>query len=149
MQSLRPVRRVAELGSLGELMRAIFILATICFAVLGCSRSGPDVRLAGRWTLDETDSQGTGFRSSTVIDDEGHYECKYTVSTTNGVVDGVIDGVFEQRDEFLIDTMTKHSNTNATLPHTSRARILSHDGNTITLQWDGMTNPVVLRRAKD
>jgi len=130
-------------------MKAIVIVATICFVVLGCTRSGSDVQLAGRWTLDETDSQGNGFQSSTVISNDGQYVCSYTVFTTNGAIKGVIEGGFEQRGELLIDTMTKHSNTNATLPHTSTARILDYDGGSLTLQWEEMTNAAVLRRAKD
>ena len=135
---------------LGERMRAIAIFIAIfiaiSFAILGCSRSGSEIKLVGKWTLDETDSRGTGFRSSTVIDDNGHYRCQYSVSTTNGVMEGFIEGVFKQTGELLVDTMTKHSNTNAPLPHSSKVRILSYDGQTLTLRWDGMTNPVVLQR---
>ena len=59
-----------------------------------------------------------------------------------------IEGTLEVRDGFVIDTMTKHSQTNAPVPVTNRQRIVRMDSREMVLNsphsWE--TNLLVFRK---
>jgi hypothetical protein len=49
----------------------------------------------------------------------------------------IVQGIMKVEEGFVVDTMTSHSNTNAVLPHTSRAKIISLNEDEIVAKWEG------------
>jgi hypothetical protein len=49
---------------------------------------------------------------------------------------------------FIVDTMTKHSNTNAPIPHTSRAKIIRLSEGEIVARWEGAEAESTMRKVK-
>jgi len=114
--------------------------------MFGCSGSKSTPNISGTWVYESDDGN---FKSTTTVAPNGSYNCKFSTTNSGGVKEGFIEGKYELKDEFLIDTMTKHSNTNAILPHTSKAQIVHYDDKGITLRWEGSTNLSKLRRERD
>lgn len=99
--------------------------------------------------MNRTDTWGNAFHSLTLIEDDERYWSTLTLSNSNGVTGSWIDGRFELKNDFLIDTMTRHSNPNAPVPSPFRVRILDDDGSTLTLQWEDDANQAVFHRETD
>ena len=79
--------------------------------------------------------------------------CQVVAHGESGVIRTAdIEGKFQVRDGVLIDTMTKHSNTNAVLPRSTRARIVRINDREMVLNSESLggqvspTNDVVFRK---
>src|SRR6266446_4444592 len=104
-------------------MKLTLAFLTLAFVLAGCSRQG-DARvrndLAGTWVATANYSNGGSFRSTITVDRNGNYVCQVVAHGDSGVIRTAdIEGKFQVRDGVLIDTMTKHSNTNAVLPRST------------------------------
>jgi hypothetical protein len=83
-------------------------------------------------------SNGGGrFKSTTSLDSAGRYVCNGSVTGTNGVRTFKIKGTMKIEDGFLVDTYTYYSNTNAPVPHTSRAKIIRRSESEVVARWEG------------
>jgi hypothetical protein len=90
------------------------------------------------------------FTSVATIASDGSYTARYTNVGPAWVNEGFIEGTQQIKDGYLIDTMTKHSNTNAVLPVILRARIIQFDDHQLVLQWEKMgTNQAILHKLGD
>lgn len=83
-----------------------------------------------------------------ILDSEGRYVCSGSVTSTNVARPFMIRGTMKIEDGFVVDTMTKHSNTNATLPQTSRGKIIRQTDRELVARWEGTEVDIVIRRQK-
>jgi hypothetical protein len=141
-------------------MKIWFSAFTMMLLLTGCTRHGDAaVRtiLPGTWTVTGDSSELGHFKSMITVDRSGDYVSQVIFQ---GQWDGVtrtsnLAGTFEVRDGILIDTMRKHSNTNAVLPRISRAHIVRFDERELVLkeeannQQDVPTNEVGFRKVGD
>ena len=103
----------------------------------------------GTWVCEFDDPNGSHFKSTTVVAPDGRYMCHATTTGTNKISKTFeIEGNWEIKDGVLIDTMTKHSQTNAPIPRTSRAQIIRRSDRELIAKWEGMENEAVLRKVK-
>jgi hypothetical protein len=110
--------------------------------------------LPGSWIAAGPDSAGGHFSNMITVARDGDYVAHVVSQYSSDGVERTYEtaGKFEVRDGMLIDTMTKHSNTNAVLPYTFRSRIVRFDGRELVLkaepndQVSFPTNDVVLRK---
>ena len=49
---------------------------------------------------------------------------------------------------FIVDIVTNHSNTNATLPYTSRAKIIRQSERELVAKWEGAGTESTMRKVK-
>jgi hypothetical protein len=121
-----------------ELLKCTIAVLTLSLFLAGCShRSDAKIRksLPGTWNVDVA---GDGTRSTFTIATNGDFVCR----TGHGVE---LSGSFQVQGGFLIETVTKSSQTNAHLPFVSRARILQSDTNQMVVTFDG-TDKFVLKK---
>jgi hypothetical protein len=83
-----------------------------------------------------------------ILDSEGHYVCHGSVTSTNGTRTFTIEGTMKIEEGFVVDTMTSHSNTNAPLPYTSRAKIIRQSEREIVAKWEGAEVESTIRKVK-
>jgi hypothetical protein len=125
--------------------------------LVGCSRQGnaeAQKNLSGRWTAAGDNSESSHFKSTVTVDPNGDYVCEVIFqSSWDGVTrTSNLAGRWEVRDGVLIDTITKHSQTNAILPMISSARIVRLDGRQLVLTYGSSnqgafpTNEIVFRK---
>jgi hypothetical protein len=136
-------------------MKLWLLLAAILLSA-GCKPQGDaKVRrnLPGSWIAAGNYPEGGRFTNTITVDPTGGYVCHVAAYGTDGILrTSDLAGKFEVRDGMLIDTMTRHSNTNAPLPSTSRCRIVRFDGRDLVITPDESvrgnlkTNEVVLRK---
>jgi len=129
-------------------VRYIITWILLILLLVGCRHdtTKPQQRLVGTWLVDIVTLDGGHFRSVITVAPDGSYSCKFSKATTSGVLTGAIEGRYEINRGTLIDTMTKHSNTNAVLPSVSRAQIIRLDDQELVTQCEGMTNEIVMRK---
>jgi hypothetical protein len=140
-------------------LRALCLLLLSALVLTACRRQNDDeVRrdLPGTWVVEGDSVFGGHFKSTSKIDDQGNYFCQ--LLSRNGsdalIRTSNIAGTFQVKDGMLIDTILKHSNTNAALPIISKARILRVDADTMVIRYepsDGFaapTNDVVFRKQR-
>ena len=83
------------------------------------------------------------------LDSEGRYACNGSVTSSNWVRAFTVQGIMKVEEGFVVDTMTNHSNTNAVLPHTTRAKIISLNEDEIVAKWEGLEGvESTMRRVK-
>src|SRR5260221_7266894 len=133
------------------------MIAMVLF--VGCSRRGDaGVRknLPGTWVVSGVYPSGGDFKSTITVAPNGSYTCQIiTHGTSNSVRMFELEGKLLVKDGVLIDTMTKHSNTNAThLPVTYRGRILRADKRELVVNYgldagfQEATHETVMRKIK-
>jgi hypothetical protein len=119
----------------------------------GCHRSVDSEnrrKLAGTWIATGTYAEGGDFKSSMTIDSNGNYVCDLLVQRHSGTRTFQIRGIMVISNGMVVDTMTQHSNTNATnLPIIFRERLVRFTEGELVINCDGQegpTNDVVFRR---
>jgi hypothetical protein len=137
-------------------MKLPLAVLTLAFLLAGCSRKGDAwirKELVGTWASAGSYANGSTFKSTMTIARGDNYVCEVVVHSESGPTRTVkIEGTLQVRDGVLIDTMTKHSNTNAVLPMSTRRRIVRIDEREMIVNWDSSlglvsgTNELVLRR---
>lgn len=128
-------------------MRVVFLLLALTATLAGCKRPASSLS-AGTWKCDLDDPRGGHFRSTVILDSQGRYVCNGSVPTSSGVRAFTVEGTMKIDGGFIVDTMTKHSNTNAQLPHTSRAKIIRLSEGEIVAKWEGTEAESTMRKAK-
>jgi hypothetical protein len=134
---------------------ALLILTSL---LAGCKRQS-DARvpkgLSGTWVATGNYSSGTIFTSTITFDQNSNYVCRIVTQGASGTTrTSDIAGNFQIRGGMLIDTMTKHSNTNAVLPTSMPTRIARIDDREMVLKWESIegehspTNDVVFRKVE-
>jgi len=122
-------------------MKASLVSLSLCYLLAGCSRHDSSQSISGTWVFD-----GSARHGINTVSRDGSYTGRVWTTNSDQVLESVIEGRWEVRDGVLVDTMLKHSDTNAVLPTTLRARIIKHSDQELVLQWDGMDNTAVLRK---
>jgi hypothetical protein len=115
----------------------IAILALSLFLTACSHRSDAQIRknLPGTWSVDIA---ADGTRCTFTIATNGDFVCR----TTHGFE---LSGSFKIEDGFLVETVTRSSQTNARVPFVWRAQILQSDANQMVVTDDG-TNRFVLKK---
>ena len=140
-------------------MKYIITFFAVVLLVTACSRhedSADDKirkKLLGTWVLEARYEGGSDMRSTVTIAPDGSYACTLDLpGRTNGPRTISMEGTFRVEDGFLIDTVTKHSQTNAKWPNTSRSRIVRIDDRELVLEYERLpefgypTNETVYRK---
>jgi hypothetical protein len=120
-------------------MRVAFLLLALAAALTGCKREQGSASLlkAGTWKCELDYPSGGHFQATMILDAEGRYHCNGSVATSNGVRAFTVEGVMRIENGFVVDTWTNHSNTNAPIPHTSRAKIIRQNKDQIVARSEG------------
>jgi hypothetical protein len=136
-------------GAMMLSMKIASLLLLLAAILAGCKRQGsPSALGPGTWTCEVDYPNGGHFESTTSFDPAGRYVCNGSVSSTNGTRTFTIQGIMKIEDGFIVDTFTNHSNTNASLPHTSRAKIISQNEREIVAKWEGISVASTMRRVR-
>ncbi|MSU59919.1 MAG: hypothetical protein EXS35_17420 [Pedosphaera sp.] len=109
-------------------MRLTLILLLACLLVTACNRHGastPDKFPPGTWVVEGNYPWDAKFKSTVVVAQDGVYRCQLVTHNSSNVVRTVeFEGTFQIQDGMLVDTVTKHSQTNGPASITTRERIL-------------------------
>ena len=91
--------------------------------------------LSGTWTFEARYKSGGSVEQSMTLARDGSYVLTLTMpGRTNGPRTISMEGTFRVEGGFLVDTVTKDSQTNAApMPRTNRARIVRLDGRELVL----------------
>jgi hypothetical protein len=110
-------------------------------------------KLPGTWVLEARYEGGSDIRSKVTVAPDGSYACTLDLpGRTNGPRTISMEGTFRVEDGFLIDTVTKDSQTNAKWLNTTRSRIVSIDDREFVLEDERLpgfgypTNQPVFRK---
>jgi hypothetical protein len=116
---------------------AVVLLATACRQHKDSADETMQKQLAGTWTWEAKYAGGVDSEHTITVNPNGSYALTINIPTrTNGPRTVNIEGTFHVEDGFLVDTMTKHSETNAPVPSTNRARIVRLDGREMALDYE-------------
>ncbi len=105
------------------------VFAVMVLVLGGCKRSG-DVdmtrKCAGIWTMDTSNQDGSEFKTTMKVSDDGHYVQHTTGHSPDGQsVSSDLEGMLQAKNGLLTVVTTKHSSPNAPVPMTNQARIVS------------------------
>ncbi len=110
-------------------------------------------QLAGTWTFEARYGGGITSEETVTVAPDGRYSTTINLPTrTNGPRTVNFEGTFRVENGFLIDIMTKNSQTNAPVPYTNRIRIVRIDDRELFLDFEKIpgagypTNPVIYRK---
>ena len=122
-----------------KLLSLLAILSGICLLVLGECNRNPDARaqelLTGTWLM-SADYGGANTATYTItVGPDGKYACSVMVRAPSGRQHVFqMQGTWQVQNNVLIDTMTNHSSTNATVPLVSRGQIVRLDDREMLLR---------------
>lgn len=122
-------------------MKHPLIILTAFLLLAGCGRQGDAQRLQqlqGTWIYTRNNVTGDDFKSTITIDATGNYLCEIESRDQQDHNNRTFSlaGYMKIRGGFLIDTMTKHSNTNAVLPTIFTNRIVRMNDTEIVMRMD-------------
>lgn len=123
-------------------LRHRFLMVVGVILIAACSRQvGADTskRLEGTWNLKGTNFNGGVYQSTLVVGTNGLYIAKISTHypSDRSVRNDRVSGSIQIKQGMVIDTVTKHSNTNAVLPWISRGRIIRFDDGELVVEWEG------------
>ena len=109
--------------------------------ITACSRqvsADPSKKLEGSWSLKGTNLNGGIYQSTLVIGTNGLYVANISTYSASDMIvrSNRVSGIIQLKKDMFIDTITKHSNSNAVLPWTSRGRIIRFDDQEIVVEWE-------------
>ncbi len=106
----------------------------IALVLAGCGGEKTSQVPIGTWTLESDNANGGHFESKMVVAADGRYVCHGVTMGTNKIPRTLeIEGTLQVKGGFVVDTMTKTSQTNAPVPVTFRERIVRMDGQEMVL----------------
>ena len=110
----------------------------------GCGRRDAKIQqeLTGTWVVDF----GHGMSDRTAIHSDGSFESQITGYTNGSVVS--LEGTFLAKDGELVETVTKHSQTNAPVPFVMHGHIIRFDGHELVTKWDTAASDSVARKVE-
>ena len=122
------------------------ILALSIFLTACSHRSDVEIRksLPGTWHFVQASSSDKGDQSMFTIAPDGDFT--NDVIRADGTLAFEIAGTFQVQDEYLIGTVTKHSQKGKSLPYVLRAKIYHADEREMVIGYDGMTNQLILKK---
>ncbi len=131
-------------------MRIALLFLVLIATVAGCKHEQrfASSLSAGTWACELDYPSGGHYQSTMMLDSEGHYVCHGSVANTNGAQVFTIEGTMKIEEGFVVDTMTKHSNPNASLPHTSRAKIIRQSEREMVAKWEGAEVESTMRKVR-
>jgi hypothetical protein len=140
-------------------MKESMKFALTFFAVsllLGCHKQNTTVHnsLAGTWLFETNYPDGRKFESTITVGANGTYFGHInSLGHSNNFREFDIEGTWQIKDGFLIDTLTKHSQTNAKVPMVTRTRIVRSSDQELDVKIDDKQDPnfgheAVFRKAK-
>jgi hypothetical protein len=108
------------------LLSLFITVGALLFA--GCRRPGGNDEtnnLAGTWTMDARNRDGSEFQILMVVSADGHYAQHITGHSPDGQpVSSDLEGTIRAKDGLLTTVNTKHSSPYAPVPTTNQARIV-------------------------
>jgi hypothetical protein len=118
-------------------MKATCLFLLLTATLTACKRQHDSTLAlaAGTWTCDVDDPNGDHFHSRLSFDPQGRYSEICSNTTAYGTQLSTIQGTMKIEDGFIVDTITNHSNTNAVLPNTTRAKIIRQNEREITVNY--------------
>jgi hypothetical protein len=136
-----------------SLLFASLLLAASCRRHAESSDEKIRRQLPGIWTFEARYANGDEALCQIAVAPGGSYSSTITFPhRTNGPRVISMQGTFRVEDGFLIDTTTKDSQTNGSVPHTLRSRIIRIDDHELVLNDEKIsgivyaTNETVFQR---
>jgi hypothetical protein len=115
--------------------------------LLGCHEQKASIhnKLAGTWLCETNFPDGSKSEGTIIVDSNGvYFSHSASWGISNRFSELTIEGTWQSKDGFLIDTMTKSSQTSAKTPIVSRMRIIRFNDQELILQpmdfYPGDTN---------
>lgn len=108
-----------------------FIALSLVLTSCGHGDAKSQNQLTGTWVADFP----SGVRSTWIIHADGSYFGQLTGFKSGRVVS--LEGKVQLKNGFLLDTCTKHSDTNATVPFVIHGYIISMNDHEIISKWEG------------
>jgi hypothetical protein len=143
------------LGIAEQTVKLALSFLSVILLLTGCNRHSDAAipkEMLGTWVAEGVYPQAGGFKSTMTIAPNGGYTCHLVShNASNATRAYEIEGAFQIKDGVLIDTMTKHSQTNAPVPTTFHEGIVRMDRREMVLSDDSYlqntaTNTVVWRK---
>jgi hypothetical protein len=133
---------------------AVVLLVTACSRHEDSADEKIRKNLPGTWVLEARYESGSDIRSTTTVAPDGSYACTLDLpGRTNGPRTISMEGTFRVENGFLIDTITRDSQTNArAVPNTNRSRVVRIDDRELVLEYERLpgfgypTNQPVYRK---
>ncbi|HEX5219004.1 MAG TPA: hypothetical protein VFZ59_05505 [Verrucomicrobiae bacterium] len=130
---------------------AMVLLATACRPHKDSADDRMQKGLSGTWIFEGKYARGGDTKETITVAPDGRYILVISMPTrTNGPRTVSLEGTLRVENGFLIDTVTKDSQTNAPVPTTNRIRIIRIDGRELVLDYERLpgtvhpTNQIVL-----
>jgi len=121
-------------------VKTALLLVAIPLLVTACGRNSESAdeklrkQLPGVWMFEAKYASGSEALCRFTMASDGSYSSTITLPhRTNGPQVVSMEGTFRVEDGFLIDTVTKNSQTNASVPSTNRSRIVRIEGRELVL----------------
>jgi hypothetical protein len=131
----------------------VVLLITACRSHKDTADDKLQKELSGTWMFEAKFARGGDTLSTLAVAPNGSYVCTIAIpGRTNGPRTVSMEGTFRVENGFLIDTVTKNSQTNASVPYTNRSRIIRVDDRELVLDDEKIpgtvqpTNETIFRR---
>ena len=130
-------------------------LLAVCLLLIGCGRNSglrPAPSSQGTWQLDRAGTGmnlGVQLHTTTMVDSDGRYSCETVATGSNRVVRFTLEGTWQIKDGYLIDTVTRHSDTNIAVPWTNRARIVRITDQELAIHDEANSADAIFRKVKE
>jgi len=114
-------------------MRLMLAFIALSLVLTSCGRSDAKSQnqLTGTWIADFPN----GVRSTCIVHADGSYFAQIAGFTNGRVVS--LEGKLQLKHGVLLDTCTKHSDTNATVPFVAHGYIIRMNDREIVAKWEG------------
>jgi hypothetical protein len=128
---------------------ALLLLLTACNRNSDARLQG---KLPGTWTTSH-DYIGFTDTSTVTVGPTGAYDMQVTEVSSNGTTRiFTLSGICDVRNGLLIDTITKHSQTDVPLPVISTSSIVRLDTHELVIKYlpgqNAMTNEIIFRKVE-
>lgn len=109
----------------------IFFMMSLFLTACGHGDAKRQQQLTGTWVADFPN----GVHSRLIVKPDGSYSAQLDGYTNGSVV--TLEGHIQIEDGVIVDTCTKHSQTNATVPFVTHGYIVHMDSHEIVAKWEG------------
>jgi hypothetical protein len=125
-------------------MRFILPLFLVSLFLTACGRGdSKQQQLTGTWVADFPN----GVRSTSTVHPDGSYSARLDGYTNGSVI--TLEGHVRLEDGVIVDTCTKHSQTNTRVPFVTHGYIVHMDSHEIIAKWEGsMYDTVTMRKVE-
>jgi hypothetical protein len=131
---------------------AVVLLVTACGRHEDSADDKIRKKLPGIWAFEAKYETGSAVQNIITFAPDGSYTATIDTGRTNGPRVINVEGTFRVENGFLLETVTKNSQTDTLLTNTSRARIVGIDDRELVLDYEKVpgvvysTNQTVFRK---